>query len=422
MQYMAGNARAQRREGRARVSATSAFLSFLRDSWRAIREIYLSIILSMLLGIATGVFFARFVSRFYAFPGLVITIPALLAMRGNIFGASCSRVGTALHMGLIGDGRGRILSIEIANTALLSALTSIVIAVFAVYIAQSMGISASYATLGFISMVSALISTAIMIPASYALSVGSYRMGWNPDNVSIPVVATFGDLIMVLSLTATMSIFFAIASFVFEAFTALYAIAILITLMVLGKKGKSPVRAIIVQSLPTLTLCAFISVFAGIIMDARVESMARYSALLFILPVFNEQVGNLGGVLSSRLTSAVHLGTMRVEKLPDNEAVRNFSVIMLVSALTFISLGIISHAISLVGLINSPGLLHMIFLTLVGGLSMMIIVCIISYYLIYSYYKLGLDPDNVVIPLLTTTIDLLGISLIVYLSLIILPL
>ena len=59
---------------------------------------------------------------------------------------------------------------------------------------------------------------------------------------------------------------------------------------------------------------------------------------------------------------------------------------------------------------SSPGFFNIFYLCMVGG-AMITFISLLTSYLFTSFsWKMGLDPDNVVIPLLTSVMDVVGIS------------
>jgi mgtE-like transporter len=56
----------------------------------------------------------------------------------------------------------------------------------------------------------------------------------------------------------------------------------------------------------------------------------------------------------------------------------------------------------------SPGVLRMIGISLIGGFLATGVAVVIVYYGAIAAYRLGLDPDNHGIPLITSSMDLVG--------------
>ena len=57
-------------------------------------------------------------------------------------------------------------------------------------------------------------------------------------------------------------------------------------------------------------LAGTIDVIAGLTIEKRFESFLVYPALLVLVPPFLEDSGALGGILSARVSTKLHLGTL----------------------------------------------------------------------------------------------------------------
>lgn len=130
-------------------------------------------------------------------PGLMVMIPPLLALRGNVNGALASRLGTALHTGIIEPrlSMSTELKVNLASSLILSFLASVTIGIlsFGVNVltgAQTIGVL----SLLTIAVFAGVISGIILAVLTVLVSIISFARGWDPDNVTAPLVATIGDL------------------------------------------------------------------------------------------------------------------------------------------------------------------------------------------------------------------------------------
>ena len=103
-------------------------------------------------------------------PGLIVVIPAIIAMRGNISTAFGSRLGSAFHLGVIDADN---LWNEELKQNILGSLISIVL-------------------LG--GILSGVILTLMAIGIIYLV----FKRGYDPDNITGPALATFGDMVTML--------------------------------------------------------------------------------------------------------------------------------------------------------------------------------------------------------------------------------
>lgn len=72
----------------------------------AVRSAFGALVLAALASLVAGLILAAATDTLEELPGLLLLVPAAIAVKGNIFGALGSRLGTAIHAGtfrLAGD-------------------------------------------------------------------------------------------------------------------------------------------------------------------------------------------------------------------------------------------------------------------------------------------------------------------------------
>jgi len=136
-------------------------------------------------------------------PGLILVIPPLLDLRGNVNGALASRLGTALHTGVVEPklSMSDELKVNISSSLILSLLASATIGLFSCLVAALLGIGPiNVFALVVIAVVAGVVSGIALAALTVIVSVFSYNHGWDPDNVTAPLMATIGDLITMVSI------------------------------------------------------------------------------------------------------------------------------------------------------------------------------------------------------------------------------
>lgn len=169
---------------------------------RVFRQIVLVLVTLALLGFVGGGFLEGVKEKFANLPGLIVMVPPLIDLRGNIGSALGSRLGTALHLGLIKPRweASKVLKVNVVATLLLSILLSFAVGVFSYLVCHLANIEASLAFLVFAAVFTGAVSGAVIVFTTIFVAVESYRRGWDPDNVTGPVMTTIGDLATILSL------------------------------------------------------------------------------------------------------------------------------------------------------------------------------------------------------------------------------
>lgn len=167
------------------------------------RTAFPTVLVSSLGGIAAGLALSGMEAEFRAVPGLLVMIPAFLAIRGSVYGSLGSRLSSGLHQGLIEptfDLDRRVWN-ALAAALLNGITTSLLAAALTFGILTALG--SSVASLPVLLAVAFLGGTLAGIALSgvvlLVVFVG-YRRGSDPDNLVGPTVTTAGDVFGTLSL------------------------------------------------------------------------------------------------------------------------------------------------------------------------------------------------------------------------------
>ncbi|XP_030748814.1 solute carrier family 41 member 1-like isoform X2 [Sitophilus oryzae] len=362
---------------------------------------------------------------------LVILIPALLGLKGNIEMTLSSRLSTQANLGHMDTTKQKI-SIIVGNLTLIQC-QAIVVGFLGALVAIVMGgiksneveldhayilCASSLVTVSIASFILGLITAGVIICSRYCHI--------NPDNVATPIAASLGDLtsLTLLSLAST----FLYESIGEQDWLAPLIIAMyimLIPLWVWIAKRNPLTREVLFHGWTPVVGAMFISSMGGLILDFMVS---RFEGIAVFSPVINGVGGNLVAVQASRISTALHkeaeLGELNSEN--DDEDDRK----IFISPMTGFC-GKDGHARTtrILMAMVIPG--HLIFIYTIDYLkdgdtslsSLFVVVYLlaaiiqvatllyVAYILIHWMWKKKIDPDNSAIPYLTSVGDLLGITL-----------
>jgi mgtE-like transporter len=188
------------------------------------------------------------------------------------------------------------------------------------------------------------------------------------------------------------------------------------------RAGMPIMQRIIIESLPVLALAGVVDVLAGLTLDKRfTASFLAFPALLVLVPPFLEDSGSLGAILAARISTKLHLGTLGTGRAAWRAASDDVLLVYVYAIPVFVFLGASSVVVAHVVHLASPGAARMIGVTLLAGFMATTASVIVGYYAAVATHRLGLDPDNHGVPLVTSSLDLLG-SLSLILAIVILGL
>ncbi len=76
------------------------------------------------------------------------------------------------------------------------------------------------------------------------------------------------------------------------------------------------------------------------------EAFVALPALFILLPAFLQEGGALGGILSSRLSSKIHLGLLAPRGLPPVNTFRDFTLVYIFATGVYVFIGGASHVVT----------------------------------------------------------------------------
>lgn len=395
---------------RRRLRPLVRLRSLLGPDAAGTRQTVTALSLSTLTSLAAGATLGAITGTLEQLPGLLVLVPAAIGMRGNIFGALGSRLSTSIHTGTFGLSwrPDTVVGQNVLAAVVLTTVTAVVLAVISKVVAVALGLSETIPVLDLvvISVVGALLSSVVVLAFTLGLAAGSVRHGWDLDNVNAPLVASVGDVVGLPSLwVATLVIGFGVVT---DLIGIVLVVASVAALVVALRSSLALLVRIVRESVPILCLAGLISVVAGIAIEGRLAAFAALPALLVLLPGHLSSAGALGGVLANRLSSKIHLGVVQMAAVPGREARADIGFVILLAVPVFAANAAVAEAAARLIGVASPGLGLLVAASLIGGLLAVSFAVLIAYYGTLVAVRLGVDPDTYGVPMVTSSIDLVG--------------
>ena len=387
------------------------FVAFLRADFAGVRAGFVALLISSGGDLVTGLTLASITHTLELLPGLIVLVPAAIGMRGNVFGALGSRLGTQIHAGTfrlsrridtpVGQNMAAAMVSSLSISAVLAVLAKVMVDAFGI------GHTISIADFMVVSVVGAVLSSVIVLVLTVAVAAFCANRDLDLDNVAAPIVTAAGDMVTLPSLFLAT---YLLDIHIFTPIVALACVAIAVGAAAFGlrAKGLSLMRRIVVESLPILVLAGAVDVLAGMTIQKRFESFLTYPALIVLVPPFLEDSGSLGAILSARVSTRLHLGTLGEGRSPWRAASDDVLLVYLYAIPVFVFLGLSSVIGAHVVHFRSPGAARMLGVSLIAGFLATTSSVIVGYYSAVLTHRHGLDPDNHGIPIVTSSLDLLG--------------
>ncbi|TDL20219.1 hypothetical protein BD410DRAFT_791329 [Rickenella mellea] len=386
---------------------------------------------------------------------LIIIIPVILNLKGNLEMNLSARLGTSANMGHLDDRESRykillgnlaLLQVQSTLVSFIAACVSFVIGLLMPHISKPAKSTSAAAVVSALAKLAEgleslphprrprpplpnkpgkpksgiaefiLVASTAMCSASLSsLLLGSFmcalvvlcrRFKLNPDNIAPPIASCLGDLITLclLGLVST-----ALINFVNTPVPAVVVVILVLSACTCAAVTlrNSYVRDLIRQGWTPLFGAMFISSATGIILDLFVS---RYSGFALLAVVISGLPGAVGSIFVSRLSTTLHEAAAEMKS--ETNAQPSIRTVMTTLMLITIPIEIAFLAtLRSVGWLTLPvSFVCSSVIFFCGAVS--ISLCIALYLTNYLWSK-GRDPDVYALPIHSSLVDLVGQLLLV---------
>ncbi|TVR28638.1 MAG: hypothetical protein EA387_00080 [Nitriliruptor sp.] len=397
--------------GRAIGLPVTTVRAYWAQEARSIRTGSQALALGLGATLVAGIVLASSEERLEGVPGLLALIPAAIGMRGAIFGALGSRLATGILTGEFDRDLSRTsyLGRQVEASTVLSLASALQAGAIAWAVSAALGLTTvPLLQLVAISLIGAVLSSIVLFLVVITMARRSQAVGFNLDDAGAPIITATGDLVTLPALL--------LATLVLDVpwlanTTGAVGLVAGVVAVIVGLRTEDPlIRRVVRESLIVLTIAVTVDVLAGVVVEARAEEQFSAAALLVLIPPFIANCGSLGGMLSSRLASKLHVGQLDPRLLPGKLAILDFSLTTLLAALAFTGVA----AAGWLAAVVVPGVAPLslpvtLGVVLLAGLFALPILALTAYVAATVSFRFGFDPDNHGIPIVTATMDLTGV-------------
>lgn len=166
---------------------------------------------------------------------------------------------------------------------------------------------------------------------------------------------------------------------------------------------------IVRQSLPILLLCIFGEILAGVFLINIKIYLSVLPGLLILIPGIMGTRGSILGIISSRMTTGLHIGSILPQVRKNSILKTNIKTGLFLSLLVSFVTGVAAHFGCIAFGFESMGALRFILISLMTGLMADSFLMLISIFISFYAFRKNIDPDNILLPIVTTISDFTSI-------------
>ncbi|HDZ35509.1 MAG TPA: cation transporter [Thermococcus sp.] len=357
-----------------------------------------SLILSLIIGFFGGTFLGRYLEKISRdYPGLLVILPGMMGLRGNVFGSMASRFSTMLYLG---DLEPSIRKKKVLKNIVIAMILSLIPVTILWSIGVIQGIRHHAFQILLIVVGSTILVSLILGYFTAFVTIFAFRREVDPDSMAAPLVASMGDLLTIPSLIT----FILLLETSKEAFWGSNVALILLFMFLLTVSRVRKTEIVEFKELFTIiTALALLSLVSGFTLQ-RFSGLIGASVILgFAYPSILSSFGNYGSIIAAKTSTSLHLGEIDgyLSKEPFMEIAALFLTAPIVGAL----INVFGAGIVYLIAGAEPRIIYELVLSYP---FMALFVMLYAYTVSYFLFQKNIDPDHVAIPLISNNSDIFG--------------
>jgi mgtE-like transporter len=362
----------------------------LKDAWKiTFPALLLCTALDFVGGTFLGSYFDKLMRNYSI---LLVVLPGIMGLRGNIYGALASRFTTSLFLGEMRPSLGERKVFEGLVLGILLSLLPVILLWFIGFFKVGKNAFEVLAIL----IASTIFVSVLLSYATAVVSIIPFRRGIDPDAVASPLITSIADLLTIPMLIAFVLLFELEKHTFYLILSALILLATIFFIKFKVNKGT------FLELSSVLIVFAMIAGISGSILESYSEFIYKAFILSILYPSILDSLGNYGCVIGSKTSTRLHLG--EISKFVDLKSVKDILSLLTTSIPLPFIMYMFGYVISVK--LGKYVEIHYEFFLLYPIFALLVM--FLGYSLAFLSHRLGLDPDNVTVPAITTLADLIG--------------
>ncbi len=341
-------------------------------------------------------------------PWILALFPPVLTIRGDIGGILSGKLGTMLNTGRARasfTGNTKEFYLLLKSIFVLAFLDTLGMGFFSFFLNLSIGHARVDHLLIYLFLPTfvCLASVALAMPITVVVAILSFRRGFDPDIVVYPAVSMMNDIIVA-------SIFFIAVKVIERGLLSLLALfSLLSSVLVLGfckiHITESFFRKTILEGVSSVFASSLLGSFSGSVLARFRLKIEALPGLIAVYPAMMSVLGGMGSIIGSITTTKLAIGLSSSIKQRIQLFVMDAVAVEISAFVLFSLLGFLGASFS--GELVRGTAFTLIKLSLFTNLIGFLAISLLSFIVAEGTFKRGWDPDNFVVPMVTSSADLM---------------
>ena len=359
-------------------------------------------------GIVTGRLAFTFVPFLSVAPWFLTLLPPILTIRGSIGGILTGRIATMLQTGEVAPRlRGNTAQFYTLLRGIvdLTVFDTLGMGVLAFTLNLLLGRTSPIALPYFVVLptLTCVTAVALTIPIALIVAIRVYRAGLDPDIVVYPVMATLNDVLVTLVYAGYVLLALRDAYLPLMGMATLL-IACLAFVVCYRNRSRTVFTRTLSEGIPVVFAASLLGALNGVALTALRTTIERTPAALILYPALITSLGNVGSILGSMATTKLALGYVSSMVESVTKMGRELLAVEAAALLVHVLFGVTAAAVGAVSGVAVPPW-SAVLLAVASNLMSFVVIALFSLLVATQTFQRGLDPDNFVIPLVTSLAD-----------------
>lgn len=352
---------------------------------------------------------SRFSPYFSSSPWILALFPPILTIRGSIGGIFAGNLATMLHLGLVEPRlRGNsesyydLLKSVIVITTLDTLFLGIISFLMNILTGKADIFHLPYFLL--IPTTTCILAVSLSIPITNMIAVETFKRGLDPDILVYPILASINDIIVTvffaLTIVLTMSGFlgWVVIGVIFSLIMSLTCY------LILKNFRKRFFRQTMREGSTGVIIASVMGSFNGVFLSIIQPALSLNRGFVALYPALTNALGNIGSIVGSVSTTNMALGYTR-KFIDELRGSLNMIIQIEASAATMHVVFALISFYMVGGGVTGPLLPQLVVVALSANFSSFLFISLLALAVANLTFKRGLNPDNLVIPAITSISD-----------------
>lgn len=362
-----------------------------------------------ILSLFAGGLISIFSPQFRTASWILALFPPILTIRGGIGGIFSGNLATMLHIGLIQPRLRENTPVYyqlISSVFVITLLDTLAMGAFSFTLnlltgGASLGLLYVFAV---VPPVACAIAMAISIPLTSLIAIITFRRGLDPDIMVYPILASVNDIVVTTAFAATIFLVLSGGVYLYLLWAIFLFIVLMTGFLVWRNRNVSFFYQTIREGTTVVIMSSVFGSLNGVFLSGMTSGLMSVPGLVVLYPSLTNALGNIGSIVGSTTTTMMALGYKRSLREEIKASLSTIAQVEAVAFLMHVVFGVVSYLLVLSATPEAT-LLSLIAAAIIGNLVSFLLVSLFALFVASQAFERGLNPDNVVIPVITTASD-----------------